>query len=71
MRELLITCGVFLVFSLIHPKDYGVWLFEITAGLIGVAILAATYRTRNGTCSWHCSALRLQRCCYRASTIAR
>lgn len=44
MRGLIITCAIFLVFSLIHPKDYGVWLFEIAAGLVGVGLLAATYR---------------------------
>jgi putative membrane protein len=44
MRVLLISCSVFLIWSAIRPKDYGVWLFEIAAGLIGVTILALTYR---------------------------
>ena len=36
--------GAFLVWSVIKPKDYGVWFLEIVPGLIGVAILALTYK---------------------------
>ncbi|MSS71431.1 MAG: DUF2238 domain-containing protein [Candidatus Latescibacteria bacterium] len=41
---LVIFCAVVTAWSLIRPFDYKVWVFEITAGIIGVAALALTYR---------------------------
>jgi putative membrane protein len=41
---LLTVSGLFLVWSLLHPVNYWVWLFEISAGVVGLAVLAATYR---------------------------
>ncbi len=34
----------FLIWSAINPQNYGVWFLEIVPGLIGVAILALTYK---------------------------
>lgn len=36
--------GALLIWSAINPKSYGVWFLEIVPGLIGVAILALTYK---------------------------
>ena len=33
-----------LVWSAIRPRDYGVWIFELSLGLVGVAFLIATRR---------------------------
>ena len=33
-----------LVWSAIRPRDYGVWIFELSLGLVGVALLIATRR---------------------------
>lgn len=41
---LLIFSGIVLVWSALHPSDYWVWLFEISAGVVGLAVLSATYR---------------------------
>ena len=41
---LLTASGLFLIWSLLHPVNYWVWLFEISAGVVGLAVLAATYR---------------------------
>jgi putative membrane protein len=41
---LLTVCGLFLIGSFLHPMNYWVWLFEISAGVGGLAVLAATYR---------------------------
>jgi len=40
---LLTFSGIVLAWSLVRPSDYWVWLFEISAGIIGLALLAATY----------------------------
>ena len=32
------------VWSAIRPKDYGVWIFELSLGLVGVGFLIATRR---------------------------
>jgi len=37
-------CSAILVWSAIRPLSYDVWAFEIAAGVIGVAVLAATHR---------------------------
>jgi putative membrane protein len=42
--RLLAFSAIVLAWSLVHPSDYWVWLFEISAGIIGLAVLAATYR---------------------------
>ena len=42
--QLLTFSGIILAWSLVHPSDYWVWLFEIIPGIIGVGVLAATYR---------------------------
>jgi len=36
--------GAALVWSAIRPMDYGVWIFELSLGLVGVAFLVATRR---------------------------
>ena len=36
--------GAALVWSAIRPVDYGVWIFELSLGLVGVAFLVATRR---------------------------
>jgi putative membrane protein len=41
---LLTFSGVILIWSLVHPSDYWVWLFEISAGVAGLAVLAGTHR---------------------------
>lgn len=41
---LLTASGLFLIWSLLHPVNYWVWLFEISAGVVGLAVLVATYR---------------------------
>ena len=33
-----------LVWSAIRPRDYGVWIFELSLGLVGVAFLIVTRR---------------------------
>jgi putative membrane protein len=33
------------VWSAIHPHDYFTWMLEVTPAIIGVIVLAATYRT--------------------------
>ncbi len=38
-----VTAAAF-VWSAIRPKDYGVWIFELSLGLVGVAFLVATRR---------------------------
>src|SRR3989338_3502256 len=40
---LLFIVGAFLLWSLINPKDYGVWFLEVFPALIGIAILAIIY----------------------------
>lgn len=42
--RLVIFCAAVTAWSLIRPFDYKVWLFEINVGIIGVAVLALTYR---------------------------
>lgn len=42
--QLLAFSAIVLAWSLNNPSDYWVWLFEISAGIIGLAMLAATYR---------------------------
>src|SRR6266850_5290259 len=42
--RLLAFSAIVLAWSLVHPLDYWVWLFEISAGIVGLAVLAATYR---------------------------
>ena len=44
LLSLSLIVGAFLVWSVINPKSYGVWFLEIVPGLIGVAILALTYK---------------------------
>lgn len=34
----------FLLWSVINPKDYGVWLLEVFPALIGISLLALTYK---------------------------
>ena len=34
----------FLVWSIINPKDYGVWLLEVFPALIGISLLAVIYK---------------------------
>lgn len=41
---LLIYCAIVTAWSLIRPFDYWVWLFEISVGLIALAILSITYK---------------------------
>ena len=41
---LVVTCSAVLAWSAIRPWSYDVWAFEIAAGVIGVAVLAATHR---------------------------
>jgi len=41
---LLVIVGLFLIWSALNPKNYGVWFLEIVPGLVGVAILALTYK---------------------------
>ena len=40
---LLFIVGAFLLWSVINPKDYGVWFLEVFPALIGIAILAIIY----------------------------
>jgi putative membrane protein len=40
----LIICSLVLIWSAIHPKDYFTWLLEVFPALIGLSVLAATYR---------------------------
>ncbi|HPD13693.1 MAG TPA: DUF2238 domain-containing protein [Planctomycetota bacterium] len=40
---LVVFCSAVLVWSAIRPHSYDVWAFEIAAGVIGVAVLAALY----------------------------
>ena len=40
---LALTFVSFLLWSLVNPKDYSVWLLEVFPALIGVSILAITY----------------------------
>lgn len=40
----LAVVGITLAWSAVRPKDYGVWLFELSLGLAGVVFLAATRR---------------------------
>ena len=42
--QLLAFSAIVLAWSLVHPLDFWVWLFEISAGIVGLAVLAATYR---------------------------
>lgn len=44
LRILIPFCAAVTIWSLISPSDYWVWLFEISPGLIGVALLALVYR---------------------------
>lgn len=44
LLRLVVLCGIVMAWSLIHPADYWVWLFEINVGIIGVAVLALTCR---------------------------
>lgn len=37
--------SVILIWSVLSPKDYQVWLLEVTPALIGVVILALTYNS--------------------------
>jgi putative membrane protein len=37
--RLLLFCAVVTAWSLVHPKDYQVWVFEIAAGVAGLAVL--------------------------------
>ncbi len=39
-----VIVGAFLIWSAINPASYGVWFLEIAPGLVGVAILALTYK---------------------------
>ncbi len=39
-----IIVGIVLIWSLINPKDYGVWILETLPALIGTIILALTYK---------------------------
>ncbi len=41
---LVATCSAILVWSAIRPWSYDVWAFEIAAGVVGVALLVATFR---------------------------
>lgn len=41
---LVVFCAAFTVWSVIRPLYPDVWAFEIAPGVIGVAVLAATYR---------------------------
>ena len=41
---LVVVCAAVLAWSAIRPCSYDVWAFEIAAGVIGVAILAAIHR---------------------------
>ncbi len=38
----LFVVGIALVWSAVRPRDYGVWIFELSLGLVGVAFLIAT-----------------------------
>ena len=40
----LAIAGIVFVWSAIRPLDYGVWLFELSLGLVGVGFLVATRR---------------------------
>jgi putative membrane protein len=42
-KTMLIIAAVFFIWSGIKPYDYGVWLFELALGLIGLGILIFTY----------------------------
>src|SRR5262249_48988254 len=44
LRILIPLCAVVMIWSLISPSDYWVWLFEISPGIIGITILGLTYR---------------------------
>jgi len=44
LLQLLTFSAIILVWSLAHPSDYWVWLFEISPGILGLGVLAATYR---------------------------
>jgi len=39
-----IIVGIIFIWSLINPKDYFVWFLEVIPGIIGVIILALTYK---------------------------
>jgi putative membrane protein len=41
----LMVVGAAFIWSAIRPLDYGVWLFELSLGLLGVGFLVATRRT--------------------------
>lgn len=41
---LALVAGVVLIWSAIRPHDYPTWLFEISLGLAGIAVLFFTYR---------------------------
>ena len=41
---LLICSSIIVTWSLVHPLDYWVWLFEICAGLVGLTVLTVFYR---------------------------
>ncbi|PYT16079.1 MAG: DUF2238 domain-containing protein [Acidobacteria bacterium] len=43
-RTFLAVAAIALVWSAIRPKDYGVWIFELSLGLAGVAFLVFTRR---------------------------
>jgi putative membrane protein len=40
---MLLIATVFFIWSAIKPYDYGVWIFELALGLIGIGILIITY----------------------------
>jgi putative membrane protein len=50
-----------LIWSVINPKDYFTWVLEVTPGVIGFIILAATYRKFRFTNLLY--ALMMMHCC--------
>jgi putative membrane protein len=40
---MLLIAAVFFIWSAIKPYDYGVWIFELALGLIGIGILSIIY----------------------------
>ncbi|MCH8127168.1 DUF2238 domain-containing protein [candidate division KSB1 bacterium] len=44
MSTLLIFFGVVLTWSAINPKDYFTWLLEVMPAIVGLFILAVTYK---------------------------
>lgn len=40
---MLLIAAVFFIWSAIKPYDYGIWIFELSLGLIGIFILLAIY----------------------------